>query len=152
MTLVSATRLRVRSVWTLPVFFLRTMQTGRQARVHPGSLAVAILNDTDRTFWTCSVWQDASAMRDYMLAGAHKEAMRKLAGWCDEASAVHWEQEAAGLPPWDEVHRRMQADGHPSRVAHPSAAHQAWRVRPPDPARVRNPHGAAEVTLGSAPR
>ena len=76
-------------------------------------------------------------MRAYMSSGAHKPAMRKLVGWCDEASVVHWEQESAELPSWTEVHRRMQADGRASHVAHPSVAHRAFRIEPPHPTKAR---------------
>jgi hypothetical protein len=57
--------------------------------------------------------------------------MGKLAEWCDEASVVHWNQETADLPKWHEAHRRMVAEGRPSRVRHPSPAHQALRIPPP---------------------
>lgn len=135
MALVSATRLRVRSPWTLPAFFLHALRSGRQARHAPGSLAVAVLNDRHRTYWTCSVWTDVDAMRRFMGSGAHRASMRRLAGWCDEASVVHWEQATPVLPDWQEVHRRMQQDGRPSRVERPSPDHLAWRVPPPRQAR-----------------
>lgn len=137
MALISATRLRIRSAWYLPVFFLQAWRSANQAKGASGNLAVAVLNDTQRTFWTCSSWATQDAMRGYMSSGVHQKVMRKLALWCDEASVVHWEQESPELPSWAVVHQRMQQDGRASRVVHPSPAQLAFRVRPPDLAKSR---------------
>ena len=61
----------------------------------------------------------------------HGPAMRKLLEWCDEASLVHWTQDGPDLPAWDEAHRRLEAEGHPSKVHHPSPAHTAHKFPPP---------------------
>ena len=66
-----------------------------------------------------------------MLAGTHRQAMRKLLEWCDEAALVHWEQDSEQEPEWDQAHRRLQAEGRRSKVNHPSAAHQSFHIRPP---------------------
>jgi hypothetical protein len=73
---------------------------------------------------------DLAAMRAYVSAGAHRMSMKRLAHWCDEASVVHWEQDSMQLPGWEEAYRRMQTDGRPSRVDHPSAAHLAFKLNP----------------------
>jgi hypothetical protein len=130
MPLVSVTRLRIRSPWYLPAFFFHTLRATRQARAASGNKAVQLLPDAHRTFWTCTLWTDLQAMRAYVSAGAHRKSMKRLAHWCDEASVVHWEQDAMELPGWDEAYRRMQADGRPSRVDHPSAAHLAFKLAP----------------------
>ena len=131
MPLVSVTRLRIRSPWYLPAFFFYTLRATRQAREASGNKAVQLLPDAHRTFWTCTLWTDLEAMRAYVSAGAHRKSMKRLAHWCDEASVVHWEQDALELPDRDEAHRRMQEQGRPSKVDHPSAAHLAFRVAPP---------------------
>jgi hypothetical protein len=51
--------------------------------------------------------------------------------WCDEASVARWTQDSAELPNWQEAHRRMQAEGRPSKVSFPSAAHQQFQIPPP---------------------
>lgn len=137
MPLISATRLRIRSPWYMPVFFLQAFRSANQAKSAFGNQAVAVLNDARRTFWTCSSWASKDAMRAYMSSGVHQQVMRKLAHWCDEASVVHWEQDSSELPSWDVVHQRMQQDGRASRVTRPSPAHLAFQVPPPDPSKSR---------------
>jgi hypothetical protein len=130
MPLVAVTRLRIRSVRFLPLFLLHAVRSMRQARASAGMLRAEVFSDAARTYWTCSVWQDQQSMRAYMTCGVHGRVMKRLAHWCDEASVVHWEQDAAEMPTWALAHQRMQRDGRPSRVDHPSAAHRAFEIAP----------------------
>lgn len=131
MPLVSVTRLRIRSPWYLPAFFFHTLRATRQARTASGNQGVQLLPDAHRTFWTCTLWTDLEAMRAYVSAGSHRQSMKRLAHWCDEASVVHWQQESQKLPSWEVAHRRMQQEGRPSKVCQPSAAHLAFQIAPP---------------------
>lgn len=131
MPLVSVTRLRIRSPWYLPAFFFYTLRATSQARAASGNKAVKLLPDAHRTFWTCTLWTDLDAMRAYVSAGAHRKSMKRLAHWCDEASVVHWEQDALDLPNWEVAHRRMQEQGRPSKLDKPSAAHLAYQIAQP---------------------
>lgn len=132
MPVVSVTRLRIRSWFYLPAFFLRTMRIGQQAKRAPGSLRVKVLQDGSRTFWTCTSWESEDAMKAFMHAQPHGPAMRKLLEWCDEASVVRWSQSGPELPAWSEAHERMQREGRTSKVHHPSEAHRNFVVaRPP---------------------
>jgi heme-degrading monooxygenase HmoA len=128
---ISVTRLRVRAFWFLPGFIYYALRSAKQAKGSPGNLGVNLLRDAHNTFWTATAWQDEAAMRAFMMATPHRSAMGKLAEWCDEASVVHWTQETAELPAWDEAHRRLVAEGRASRVRHPSAAHQAFQIPAP---------------------
>lgn len=128
---VSITRLRVRSFWLLPGFLFYSLRSANQAKRAPGNLGIGLLRDANNTYWTRTAWLDEAAMRAFMMAMPHRRAMGKLAEWCDEASVFHWNQETAELPDWHEAHRRMVQEGRPSRVRHPSAAHQALRFPPP---------------------
>lgn len=131
MPLIAVTRLRVRSPWFLPRFLWHASRAARQARTTAGNLGVALFQDAQRTFWTCTAWDDAEAMRGYLLAEPHRSTMRKLAGWCDEASVVHWMQASSELPTWRAAHERMQQDGRPSKLDHPSPDHLVYRVAAP---------------------
>lgn len=105
MPVVSITRLRVRSWRFLLGFAWYAFRSSREATKAEGNVAVQVLNDRDRTFWT--IWTTEATMKNFMLAGAHREAMRKLLEWCDEASLVRWTQESSQLPTWPEAHRRL---------------------------------------------
>ena len=132
MPLVSITRLRLRSWRFLPFFAFHAIRSANQATKANGNFAVQFLRDGARTFWTSTVWTDESAMKAYMLSGAHRPAMRRLIEWCDEASVVHWTQESTEPPSWNEAYQRMQDEGRRSKVAHPSPAHVAFSI--PEPA------------------
>ena len=131
MPIISVTRLRVRKWYFVPTFLLRSLRISRQAKNAPGNLAVRVLQDQRLTFWTCTSWESEAAMRAFMLAPPHGPAMRKLLEWCDEAALVHWDQAEADLPSWTEAHARMQRDGRPSKVHHPSEDQRRFVIAPP---------------------
>ncbi|HEY9126203.1 MAG TPA: antibiotic biosynthesis monooxygenase [Acidobacteriaceae bacterium] len=135
MIFLSLTRLRIRSVFYLPLFAVYTLRSLRQVRRASGFLSGKLLPDHDRTFWTMTAWRDSGSMRAFMNSGAHKQAMPKLLSWCDEASVAHWGQEDLSLPSWEEADRRMRESGRPSKVKHPSSDHAGLTYRKPRPSR-----------------
>lgn len=56
--------------------------------------------------------------------------MPKLKAWAGEASAVHWEQEDAGLPDIAEVRDRMAREGRPLAAQLSVARPRGPRGRP----------------------
>ena len=131
MPVVSITRLRVRSRRYLPGFLVAAFRSGRQVRRSDGNLGIALLNDRRMTFWTKTVWESEEAMKAFMHASPHGPVMKKLLNWCDEAALVHWTQDEATLPSWEEAYRRIQAEGRRSKVNHPSPAHVDYRIDAP---------------------
>jgi len=131
MALVSITRLRVRSWRYLVPFIILAIRSSRQAKRAEGNLAVSLLQDAKLTFWTRTVWTTESAMKSFMLAGAHGQAMRRLLEWCDEAALVHWTQESNEQPDWQEAHRRLQKEGRRSKVNHPSSNQEKYVIPAP---------------------
>jgi hypothetical protein len=129
--IVSITRLRVRGWRYFPAFVLLALRSAGQARRANGNMAVALLAEARRTFWTRTIWVDESSMRAFMRGQPHRRAMGKLATWCDEASVVHWMQEDADAPSWSEAWRRMQAEGRASLVDHPTPAHTNFKIVEP---------------------
>lgn len=123
MPFVSLTRLRVRSVRFLPQFLVYVLRTVRQVRRAPGFSGGAVLADRQWTFWTLTAWSTQEDMRHYMTTGAHKSAMPRLLGWCDEASVAHWDQPEETLPSWEEANQRMRSTGRSSKVRNPSLQH-----------------------------
>lgn len=136
MPFASVTRLRIRSLLSLPQFLWRTFHAVRQTERAPGFLGGKLLRETRNTFWTVTLWEGDAAMKTFRVAGAHRAAMPKLLQWCDEASVVNWLQESEELPTWSEAHRRMVQDGRPSKVNHPSADQLAFQIPTPQPSRV----------------
>jgi hypothetical protein len=128
MPLAAVTRLRVRHWRFLPPFVVITFRALRQVRRADGCLGSDVRAKTDRVFWTRSLWRDAEAMRAYMTNGPHRVAMLRLQYWCDEASLVHWEQDA--LPDWSEAETQLRTAGRLSRVRHPSAAQARGETMP----------------------
>jgi quinol monooxygenase YgiN len=107
------------------------MRSARQARKAQGNLGVELLRDANNAYWTRTAWKDEAAMRAFMMAAPHRDAMGKLATWCCEASVVHWTQDSAELPDWREGHRRMLASGRRSRLKNPSPEHEAFQIAVP---------------------
>jgi len=131
MPVVSITRVRVRSWRYLPPFYINTMRIARQTGKAAGNLRIALLKDQRNTFWTSTSWSSEAAMKAFMHTAPHGSAMPKLRQWCDEASIVHWTQDGPELPAWSEAHRRLETEGRPSKVHHPSPAHTAHKFPPP---------------------
>jgi quinol monooxygenase YgiN len=131
MPFVSITRLRVRRWRYLPQFLVQSIRAARQAKRAAGSLAVSILRDADRAFWTRTVWSDEAAMRSFMQSGVHRRVMARLPEWCNEAAVVHWVQDDKEPPSWAEAHRRLELEGRRSRVNHPTAAQRRFEIREP---------------------
>jgi len=72
---ISVTGLRVRRLWHYPKFLRLTGCAMAQARAAEGNLR-AETRTVGGIHHTLSVWRNREAMRDYMTAGAHLEAMQ----------------------------------------------------------------------------
>jgi quinol monooxygenase YgiN len=106
----------------------RSTQQAKQAK---GNLQIKLVRDANLTFWTLTAWESEAAMRAYMMAGSHRDAMPKLLNWCDEASVVHWHQDTDELPSLAEAHHRMLTEGRISKVNYPSPNHLAHHIAQP---------------------
>jgi len=127
---VSITRLRVRSIFLMPLFTLHAMRTSTQAQKAEGIVGVDTRFEKNNVVWTKTVWKEESAMKKYRGSGAHQIAMRILSEMCSEASVTRWQQEGAELPSWEEAHRRLLTEGKQSKVKHPSPLQAAGRTAP----------------------
>jgi hypothetical protein len=127
---VSITRLRVRTVFYMPLFMLHALRTMRQAQKAPGVLGVETRFEKNNVVWTKTIWSEESAMKKYRASGAHQIAMRLLAEMCNEASYTRWEQNEPALPTWEEAHAKILQTGKLSKLKHPSALHTAGKTAP----------------------
>jgi len=127
---VSITRLRVRSIFYMPVFMLHAMRTSAQAQKSEGILGIETRFEKNNVVWTKTIWTEESAMKKYRGSGAHQIAMRLLSEICSEASVARWQQADTQLPTWEEAHQRMLREGKLSKVKHPSPLHASGRTTP----------------------
>jgi len=130
MYIVSITRLRVRSIFLMPLFTLHAMRTSMQVQKAEGILGAETRFEKNNVVWTKTVWAEESAMKKYRGSGAHQIAMRILSEMCSEASVTRWQQEGAELPAWEEAHRRLLAEGKQSKVKHPSPLQASGKTAP----------------------
>jgi hypothetical protein len=113
------------------MFAWYSLKSAGEAKHAERNLAVALLRDRNKTFWTATMWTDDEAMKKFMIAGMHRRAMRKLPHWCDEAALVHWTQDNGNLPSWTEAWNRLEREGRRSKVNHPSPVHLAHKFPEP---------------------
>jgi len=125
MPVVSVTRLRLASPWSLPAFLVYAALTSRQTRRSPGFLAGWLGNEPPLAFWTSTVWQSADAVRAFRASGAHLKAMPKLLRWCDEAAFARWEQPDDQVPDATCAYERLAREGRLSNVFRPSGRQRA---------------------------
>lgn len=124
MPTISVTRLRLSRWRNWPAFMFHAARSAFQAKRADGCLNVA-LRANGRIHFTMTAWRDAAALRGFMSSGYHREAMPKLAGWCDEASLVRFEYDGSALPSWDFAEQMLASQGRTSKLDHPSPAHAA---------------------------
>ncbi len=120
MIFISVTRLRVKSILFLPSFFLVNNRSVKELIITPGFFKGKELLDKNLTFWTMTAWKDLESMKTFRNSGAHRKAMQKLPGWCNEASYVHWMQETDVLPTWTDAHLKMLSEGKTTKVKQPT--------------------------------
>lgn len=131
MVLISLTRLHIRSPFYFPAFLWYTALSSWQIMNTPGFLGGKLTGDKQGGAWTVTLWKDEAAMRLYRNSGSHRQAMRYLSTWCDEATVVHWKQEDITLPDAVEAQSRMIAEGYFPKLLHPSVAHQKREIPKP---------------------
>ncbi|HNM38496.1 MAG TPA: hypothetical protein PKI33_15605, partial [Anaerolineales bacterium] len=95
---VSIPRLRVRSIFLMPLFTIHAMRTSMQAQKAEGILGVDTRFEKNNVVWTKTVWKEEAAMKKYRGSGAHQIAMRILSEMCSEASVARWQQDGTELP------------------------------------------------------
>jgi Antibiotic biosynthesis monooxygenase. len=131
MIYVSVTRLRLKSIFSVIPFLVLNERAVKQVVQSPGFLRGGLLVDRRLAFWTVTAWENEAAMKAYRGTDAHRRAMPKLAGWCDEGAVTHWPQESPAIPEWLELWKRLSENPRMSSVDRPSAAHLARRFPEP---------------------
>lgn len=107
MPYISITGLRVKSFWHWPRFAWHAVRSMTQAQKAEGCLQ-ANAKSIAGVQHTLSVWVDRKAMVNFMMRGAHREAMgdfRKIA----EGSTYGYESDV--IPDWAEAQRLWKERG-----------------------------------------
>lgn len=104
---VSITGLRVRRIWHVPSFWMLAMRSMAQARRAPGNL-FADARTINGVHHTLSVWTDRDAMRAFLTAGPHLEAMRLFPGIATGKVVGY---QTSRQPRWTEVHAIWRDQG-----------------------------------------
>ena len=125
MYFVSATRLKLSSVFYLPRFMAANNASANQVKLTPGFIAGKELMDKGLTFWTLTLWQADADMKSFRNSPAHRKAMQQLPNWCNEATFTHWLQEEPTLPDWETAHQRIVNEGIVSKLRNGTDRHQS---------------------------
>ncbi len=120
MIFVSATRLRVRSIFFLPGFLRANEAAVKELVKTKGFIQGTELTDKGLVFWTITMWGADTDMKTFRNGKAHRKAMQKLPDWCNEAAYIHWLQEDNTLPDWKTIHQKMIVEGKLTKLSHPS--------------------------------
>lgn len=126
---ISVTRLRIRKWYYLPEFIFRAIRSNSQAKRSSGFVEGYTLNERSLIFWTVTAWQSEADMKAFRGAGPHRDAMPKLAGWCDEAVVAHYQGDR--LPDPLEAWECLKTRGRSTPVNHPSANQVEKRISEP---------------------
>lgn len=78
MPLVSVTRFRARTWWSAAKFAFYAWRSIAQIRNASGCIALALLKDRNRVFWTMTLWEDEHSMKAYITSGSHRNVMPRL--------------------------------------------------------------------------
>ncbi len=100
----------------------------RQAKKTPGNFGVRVRKGKGLAFWTLAIWRDNQAIRAFVPASPHRDAMLKLPYWCDEAAFADWEQDTADWPSWETAAERLAATGRLVSVLHPSEQQKSGTI------------------------
>ena len=131
MPVIVVTRLRLQDPSDLDDFFAAAVALVEQAKSSSGTLGTNALAEANNTWWSCTAWNSYDSMHSFVNTDPHKSTMSRLDDWCSEASFVHWEQDSAQLPGWQESYRRIVADGTSADLTNATAANATRNFPPP---------------------
>jgi hypothetical protein len=109
---IMASKLEVRSLLSVPRFFLLSMVVWRQVRAAPGALGVSLRAEPmKRTFWTLSAWESRSALQTFSDTDPHSRIVARLRKVMKGSVFTFWDTDARELPAdWDDATRRLTAE------------------------------------------
>jgi quinol monooxygenase YgiN len=131
--LIVVTRLRIRGSHHRKKFLKAAAQVIKQANKAAGNLGTGVFPDANDVYWTRTAWKDREAMMAFMTTEPHRATMANIDEWCDEATAVDWEQDTPHFPDWRAAFELLVRQGRAIPLARPSPDHEARAFPPPVP-------------------
>lgn len=102
---VSVTRLHLKGKRKLPAFYWHTVKSTRQLKKAEGLKYFLVDQDGWNTYWTLTVWENKTSMKEYRNKGNHLKAMKVSRNIADELESINWEAE--NKPSWVECEGRL---------------------------------------------
>lgn len=102
---ISVTRLHLKGKRKLPAFIWHSVNSIRQSRKAEGLLYFSTDKEGWDTYWTLTVWENKTSMKEYRNKGNHLKAMKVSRKIADELESINWE--ADSKPSWAECKRRL---------------------------------------------
>jgi hypothetical protein len=81
----------------------------KQLRATPGAIGYSMRALLfSRRFWTLSVWEDATALMEFVAKVPHSESMKAMAPFMGKTKFAQWKVLGSAVPlRWDDAMRRM---------------------------------------------
>ena len=107
--LVMASHLPLKSVFSTVRFFRGVLAVRKQLAAAQGLVGYALrARILARDYWTLSVWNDETALRQFMRASPHVQLMTSLKPVMRTTKFVTWKISAAdGRPTWTRAMERL---------------------------------------------
>lgn len=130
MTVIVATRMKVRKARFLPKFLGANIRIAWQARQTPGFRGGRLRVESGGAFWTLTAWESGRDMVCFRDSGAHVTTMPRLAEWASEGVFGVWNAAEPKVPHWDEASRHVAMRPNFGALHHPDSAHESRVVAP----------------------
>jgi heme-degrading monooxygenase HmoA len=131
MPVMAVTLLGLRDPADFDAFVAAAVAVAEQANASKGCLGARALADSNNVYWTITGWEDRPSMSAFTQTAPHLATEARPDEWCDEATFVDWEQEAAELPDWATGYDRLVQDGQVAPLTHGSPANASLGFPPP---------------------
>jgi len=102
---ISATELRVKSIFKSPLFFRHAMRSIKQSYQAEGNIKTLTKVPWPKAY-TLTIWKSKEDMLHYRNSGAHKDAMKVMSEVSSSFRSIHWESDT--MPLWKDAMEKLQ--------------------------------------------
>ena len=103
------TYLPLKRYWMIPRFLFYTARILAQLSKSNGLVGYSLRAYLfENNFWTLSVWEDESALRNFAFKGSHKGVMKSLRNNMGSTQFIKWAVNGTDVPlSWEDAMRRF---------------------------------------------